>query len=98
MDAETLRYFFSTVAQSMAALIAIGGVFTVFGIQIAYKRLEDAYDSFRAYAKSLKPVDACLNKDVEHYILSLAREYLKNSKNEESLLVCRSVAPFFVQQ
>ena len=46
---NTLRYFFSTIAQSMAALFAVGGIFAIYRFQFLESQVSSAVKSFREF-------------------------------------------------
>jgi hypothetical protein len=49
IDENTLRYFFSTIGQSMAALFAVGGIFAIYRFQFLESQYSSAVRSFREF-------------------------------------------------
>jgi hypothetical protein len=78
--AETVYYTFSTIAQVVATLAALLGVFTIFHMQIINKKLgglsQNYYDTLKSH-KKINPVN------VPDYILG---EFKKNQLSRNHLL------------
>lgn len=49
MDTVTLRYFYSAVMQSMAALLALGGIFAIYRLEYITKKLRLTYEAFKSF-------------------------------------------------
>ena len=47
----TVLYFYSALAQSMAALFAVSGIFLIFRIQIIHQEISKSSDNFREWVK-----------------------------------------------
>ncbi|MFC1709353.1 hypothetical protein ACFL2J_04780 [Candidatus Omnitrophota bacterium] len=43
------RWFYAALSQSLAALIGIGGMFTVYRLQVQYNRIKESYDNLLRY-------------------------------------------------
>lgn len=61
-DTNSLLYFYSSVAQSMAALFAISGIFLIFRIEVVKSEISKGIDNFRKWvAFRISIVDPAIN-------------------------------------
>jgi len=74
IEPETLRYFFSTIAQSMAALFAVGGIFAIYRLQFIESQINSAINSYREFYRRII-ISNALNLSVS---LSYSVEQKKN--------------------
>ena len=77
VEPETLRYFYSAVAQSMAALFTVGGIFAFFNIENINVRLSKTCESFIAYMKLAYP-ERNSNLNVDKKDTWLSKDTLAN--------------------
>lgn len=91
---NTLRYFYSSVAQSIAAIIAIGAVFAIFGLEQIDGKMISFCKAFKEFIrrrvydpdkmiedKKKREVDEWLGKDV-YYMLLAYFDKLKEKEKE----------------
>jgi uncharacterized membrane protein len=77
MEMDTYRYLYSAIAQSMAALIALGGIFTIFALQTADKKVDHTCRAFKEHVRNWrKQVEMKFAEDEE------MKDYLERKASE----------------
>lgn len=92
MHIDTARYFYSALAQSMAALFTLGAIFAIFSIESFNQQYSQACKILRNYLKRIYPLphrhtgiderDTWLDKDVFHQLLT----FFETHQNDNALI------------
>ncbi|HOW35991.1 MAG TPA: hypothetical protein PL155_06230 [Candidatus Omnitrophota bacterium] len=77
-------YFLSALGQSMAALLAIGGIFAIYQFQRIENRIEHTCNAFKNYIRVADPDEPgkWLNKDVISHLLRRFKEKKDGDSND----------------
>jgi len=93
-------YYLSTIAQSMATLFAVAGVFAIYQLQRVENRIEHACNSFRLYMANSTSLltrhseaSEWLNKDIKDHLLF----YFKKSKDKNPNDLLPAFVDYFCQ-
>lgn len=94
---NTLRYFYSSIAQSIAAIIAIGTVFAIFGFERIDENITSLSGAFKEFIrrriydadkqkedKKKREVDEWLDKDVLHMLLACFEKVKDEDKRNKT--------------